>query len=225
MDRIELPLEPCHQGVPSGVSKMIFLSLWYVWHKQCTYLAPTLTLSANRLKQDSKWPTSPWSSIGCFQHDFWACGIFAQTVHLSCIKISSMSKWTESSFHLSLVTSEYHQVRPKWFLSLWYVRRKPCSYLLLTLTLPPNGLKRDSTRLWYIWRKLCTYLSPRLALSPNGLNQASIEPRHLAVPSSASKLIYEPIVCLVQTVHLSCTDTNTVSTCTKMRFHMTHVTS
>jgi hypothetical protein len=27
-----------------------------------------------------------------------------QTVHLSCIKITTISKWTEPSFHLSLVT-------------------------------------------------------------------------------------------------------------------------
>jgi hypothetical protein len=40
----------------------------------------------------------------------------AQTVHLSClscIKISTLSKQTETSFHLSLVTSEYDWVHPK----------------------------------------------------------------------------------------------------------------
>ena len=35
-----------------------------------------------------------------------------QTVHLSCVKISTLSKRTELSFHLSLITYEYHQVRP-----------------------------------------------------------------------------------------------------------------
>jgi hypothetical protein len=45
----------------------------------------------------------------------------AQTVHLSCVKISTISKWTETSFQLSLVTLEYHRVHPKRFLSLWYV--------------------------------------------------------------------------------------------------------
>ena len=39
-----------------------------------------------------------------------------------------------------------------------------------------------------------------------------------------SKTISEPMVCLAQTMHLSCTDTNTVSNWTEMRFHMTHVT-
>jgi hypothetical protein len=37
-------------------------------------------------------------------------------------------------------------------------------------------------------------------------------------------MISEPMVCLAQTVHISCTDTNTISKWTKTRFHMTHVT-
>jgi hypothetical protein len=51
-----------------------------------------------------------------------------------------------------------------------------------------------------------------------------LEPRHLGVPSGASKMISESMVCLAQTMHASCTDTNTVSKWTKTRFHMTHVT-
>jgi hypothetical protein len=39
-----------------------------------------------------------------------------------------------------------------------------------------------------------------------------------------SKTISMPMVCSVQTVHLSCTDTNTVPKWTKMRFHTAHVT-
>ena len=100
-----------------------------------------------------------------------------QTVHLSCIKISPISKWTEMSYDLSLVTQEYHRVCSKRFLSLWHVLRK-----------------------------LCTYLASRLG------------------PLGASKTISEPMARLAQTVHLSCTDTNTVSKWTKIRFHMTHVT-
>jgi hypothetical protein len=42
-------------------------------------------------------------------------------------------------------------------------------------------------------------------------NELPLEARHLGVPSGASKAIYEPMVRLAQTVHLSCTDTNTVS--------------
>jgi hypothetical protein len=88
----------------------------------------------------------------------------------------------EPSFHLSLVTYKFHRVRPKLFMSLWYVQGKPCTYLVL-----------------------------RLALSPNKPSRAPPDPRHLGVPSGASKMIYEPVVRLTQTEHLSCTDANIVS--------------
>jgi hypothetical protein len=68
-----------------------------------------------------------------------------QTVHVSCVKISTISKQTEMSFCLNLITSEYHWVHLKWFLTLWYVRRKPITYLASRLALSPNGPKRAST--------------------------------------------------------------------------------
>ena len=92
-----------------------FLSLWYVWRKPCIYLAPTLTLSPSRPKQDSTWPLSPRSSIGCVKNVFQAYGMFSATMHLGCVKIRTTSKRTKMSFHLSLVTKEYHRVHPKWF--------------------------------------------------------------------------------------------------------------
>jgi hypothetical protein len=55
-------------------------------------------------------------------------------------------------------------------------------------------------------------------------NEPPHEPRHLGVPSSASKTIPEPMVRMAQTVHLYCTDTNTISKWTETRFDMTHVT-
>jgi hypothetical protein len=123
-----------------------FLSLWYVWRKPCTYLAPTLTLSLNRPKWHSTRPTSPRSSVGSVQNDFWACVCSVQTMHLSCVKITTLSRQTELSFCLSLITLGCHQVRPKWFLTLWYVWHKPCIYLAPTLALSKNGPKRGSTR-------------------------------------------------------------------------------
>jgi hypothetical protein len=119
----------------------------------------------------------------------------AQTMQLSWIKISTVFKRIETSFHLSLVILEYHPVSPKWFLRLWYIWHNPCTYLALKLTLSPNGLKRPS-----IWAS-----SPR-------------------VPSGASKIISEPMVRMAQTMHLSSTESNTVSKWTERRFYMTHVT-
>jgi len=166
-----------------------FLSLWYVKRKPCTYLLPRLTLSPNRPKQASTWPTSPRSTSGCVKNDSRAYGMFdanrasnlhrdshclqmdrnelpldphhvavpsgaskmisrpmvrsSQIMHLSCVEINTISKWTKISFHLTNITLEYHRMCQKWF---------PCP--------------------WYIRRKLCTYLAPRLTLSPNGLNDA-----------------------------------------------------
>jgi hypothetical protein len=55
-------------------------------------------------------------------------------------------------------------------------------------------------------------------------NELPLEPRDLGVPSGVSKMISEPMVRLAQTVHLCCTDTNTISKQTETRLHMTHVT-
>jgi hypothetical protein len=66
--------------------------------------------------------------------------------------------------------------------------------------------------------------SIKISTIPNIPKELPLEPRHLVVPSGASKTIPEPIVRLAQTVLLSCTDTNTVSKLTETRFHMAHVT-
>jgi hypothetical protein len=54
-------------------------------------------------------------------------------------------------------------------------------------------------------------------------NELPFEPRHLGGPSGASKMIYEAMVYLVQTVHLSCTETNTVSKRTETSLHLSLV--
>jgi hypothetical protein len=54
-------------------------------------------------------------------------------------------------------------------------------------------------------------------------NEHPLEPRHLGVPSCVSRTISEPMVHSAQTMHLSCTDTKTISKWTETRFHMTHV--
>jgi hypothetical protein len=41
-------------------------------------------------------------------------------------------------------------------------------------------------------------------------NKLPLEPRQLGVPLGASKMISNPIVRLAQTVHLSCSDINTI---------------
>jgi hypothetical protein len=52
-------------------------------------------------------------------------------------------------------------------------------------------------------------------------NKLPLEPRHLGVSSGTSQTISEPMVHSAQTVHLYCTDTNSISKRTETRFHMT----
>jgi hypothetical protein len=51
-----------------------------------------------------------------------------------------------------------------------------------------------------------------------------LEPSHLGVPSDASKKRSNPMVRLVQTMHLSYMDTNIVTKQAETRFHMADVT-
>jgi hypothetical protein len=138
--RNKLPLELRHLGVPSGAFKMIFEPM-VRRRKPCTHLAPKLTLPKNGPKRASTRATSPRSTIGCVQNDFYANGIFG-------------------------------------------ANRAP--------VLHRNDISHDA--------------------------------RDLAFSPGASKTSSEPVVCSAQTIHLSCTDTNSVSRRTKMRFLMTHVT-
>jgi hypothetical protein len=172
-----------------------YLTIWYIWCKPYTSLVLTLTPSPNGLKQDSTWPTSPRSSIGWIQNHFWANGMLAQTAHLSCTDTNTISKWTKTIFDMSLVTQENNQVRPKQFYSQWYIWRNPCAYPTPTLTPSPNGLKQE-----LIW--------------PTS-SRSSIE--HVQINS-------EPIVCSVQTVHLSFIMISTISKLTDMSFDLSLVT-
>jgi hypothetical protein len=112
-----------------------------------------------------------------------------QTVHLSCVKISTISRRTKMRFCLSVITLEYHRVHLKRFLTLWYVRRKPCTYLASRLELSRNGPKWAST-----WASSSSY------------SIGCIENNFLACGM------------FIAPVHLSCTYTNTVSKWTEMRF-------
>ena len=85
------------------------------------------------------------STIGCVQNDFWTYGTFGANHAPILCQDYTIFKWAKMSYHLSFVTLEYHWVHPKWFLSLWYVWHKQCTYLALILTLYPNRPKRDST--------------------------------------------------------------------------------
>jgi hypothetical protein len=173
----------------------------------------------------------------------------AQTVHLSCIKISTI--YLASRLALSrngpnrAPLDPHHLGVPsgasKTIMSLWYFWHKLSTYLAPTLTLCQNRLKWDSTRptsprssigcLQYYFQAYGTFDANRAPILhqekhylQTDRTELALEPCHLGVPSIVSKTISIPTVCSVQTVHLSCSNTNTVSKRTKTRFHTTHLT-
>jgi hypothetical protein len=105
----------------------------------------------------------------------------AQTIHLSCTETNTISKRIEMRFYMTHVTLEHCPVRPKRFLRLWDNLRKLCTYLVLNLTLSPNGPKRVSiwassrrSTIRCIQNNFCAYgtyganHAPKLTLSPKG---------------------------------------------------------
>jgi hypothetical protein len=164
-----------------------------------------------------------------------------QTMHLPCVEVNTVSKRIETSFHLNHVMYEFQRVCPKHFLSLWYVRPKPCTYLASRLTLSPNETKQAST--WPMsprssigcaqsdFQAYCMFAGNRAPVLPQEYyylqtdqNELLFDPRHLEVPSGVSKMISEPMVHSSQTKHRSCTKINTISKWTKTSFHLIHVT-
>jgi hypothetical protein len=51
-----------------------------------------------------------------------------------------------------------------------------------------------------------------------------LDPRHIRVPLAMPKIIYEPMVCSAQTVHLSCIEINSISKQTETIFHLSYAT-
>jgi hypothetical protein len=205
-----------------------FLSLWYVRRKLCTYLASRLALSPNGPKWVSTWASSPRSTIGCIQNDFYAYGTLAQ----SCTYTNTISKCTEMIFHITHVTYEFHQVRSKRFLSLLYVRREPCTYCASRLALSPNGPKPAST-----W--VSSSSNSIRGIQNNFLAYGTFaEPVHLSCTYTDTvskqtemrfefhpvrpKQFSEPMVCLAQAMHLSCI--KIISKRTELSFHLSLVT-
>ena len=157
----------------------------------------------------------------CIQIDFQAFGMFHATVHLSCIKISTVFKQTEPNIHFSPFTYEYQQERPKWFLRLWCIRHKLCTYLAPKLTISPNRPKQNSichtsssSSIGCIQIDFQAYgmfhanRAPTLHKDQHylqtGRTNLPLEHLHPRVPNTASKMVSQTTVHQAQTVHLSC---------------------
>jgi hypothetical protein len=110
-------------------------------------------------------------------------------MHLSCIKISTISKRTKTRFHLCLVTSVHlgasktvtdPMVRLAQTMQLSYTdtntnsKRTKTRFAMTHVTKEFHRVRpKWFSSLWYVWHKLCIYFPSRLALSPNGPKWAS----------------------------------------------------
>jgi hypothetical protein len=74
-----------------GTNRAPFL----LWHKHC------LQTDRNKTTHDPHHQVVP---LGAYKMIFEPLVHSAQTMHLSCIKITTVSKWTEPSFHLCHIT-------------------------------------------------------------------------------------------------------------------------
>jgi hypothetical protein len=119
----------------------------------------------------------------------------AQTVHLSWIKISTISKQTKQASIWALSPrSTIHCVQNDfWHYGTFGANCAPIMHR------NQHYLQKDQ-------------------------NEILHDPRHQGVPSGVYKTVSEAMVRLVQTVVLFCTDANTICKRTETRFYMTHIT-
>jgi hypothetical protein len=171
-----------------------FLTLCYVWRKPCIYLASRFALSPNRPKRASTWASSPRSTIGCIQNNFYAYGSFGAN-------------------RAPILHWQYHCLQMDWN----EIPRYQCHQG------DPSGVSKTiSEPTVHLAQTVLLYCIKVSTISNTHQNEHPLEPCHLGVPSCASKIISER--CLMQTMHLSCSNTTTVSKWIEMRFHMTNVT-
>ena len=124
-------------GVPSGATKMIYEPMvcsMQTVHLSCTKISTICKRS--KLSIEHHHLVAPSSASKMIYEPMVR---LAQTMHQSCTNTNTVSKRKEARFHMTQVTYGFHRVCPKWFLSLWYVRHKPCNYLASRLAWSLNG--------------------------------------------------------------------------------------
>ena len=144
MHGIEIPQDPRHLGLPSGASKMIFEPM--VRSAQTMHLTYVMVSTiSNRTENELPLEPSPRSTIRCVRNNFRAYGTFDANHAPILHRPNTVSKHKEARIQMTHITLEFHRVRRKRFPSLWYVRRKPCTYLASRLALSLNRPKRACT--------------------------------------------------------------------------------
>jgi hypothetical protein len=113
MNRNELPFEPRHLGVPSGVSKTIsepMIHLTQIVQLSCTETNIILKKGRNEILHDPRRLGVPSGASKTVSE---AMVHLVQTVDLSFTDTNAISKQTKMRFYVTHVTLEFHRVRPK----------------------------------------------------------------------------------------------------------------
>jgi hypothetical protein len=95
--------DPPHHGGPLGAAKKIPCP-WYIRRKPCSYLAPRLIVSPSGPSELSLDPRHLEVPLGAPKMISKPIAGSEQMGHLSCIEISTISKETKTSFHLTHIT-------------------------------------------------------------------------------------------------------------------------
>jgi hypothetical protein len=191
IDQNEIPHDPHDLGVRSDASKTISKAV--VCSAETVHLSCVkISTISNELTQASTWASSPRSTIVCVQNDFRAyCMV--------------------STIHAPILHRHQHYLQ----MDQNEILHDPCH-----LGVPSGASKAISKNL--VRSSQTMHLScVKISTISNELNQAStwaLSPRSTIGCIENDFWAY---VCLAQTVHLSWTDTNTISKWTKTRFHMT----
>jgi hypothetical protein len=143
---------------------------------------------SKQTETSSTWSTSPRSSVGCAQKDFYAHGTFVAN-RSPILHRHWLYLWMDQNKHpLDLGHLRVPLGAPK-KISLHVVHSTQTGHLFCTEINTFYRLKRAST-----W------------------------PTHEGVPPGVFKMISEPILCSAKTVHLSCAKINTISKRTQTSF-------
>jgi hypothetical protein len=154
-----------------------------------------------------------------------------QTVHLSCIKISTISKWTKRSFQLCLVTYQGVSSGSSKMISEPKVRLVQIVHLSCMQT-DRNGITHDLSHVGVPSGVSKMISEPKVRLvqivhlscMQTDRNGITHEPSHVGVPSGLSKMISGPLIRSTQIVLLSCVKINTISKRTKTSFQLSLIT-
>jgi hypothetical protein len=194
-----------------------FLSLWYFQRKPCNYLALRLGLSTNGPKRVSLQPCHLGVPLDASKMISKSMVRLAQTVHYlaptpHCLQMDR-NKIPHDPRHLGVPTGASKMILEPMF-SLTQTMHLSCVKISIISKWTKSTFGCVQNDFWADG----TFIANRAHLSCTDTNsvykwikiEIPHDPRH-RVLSGVSNMIFEPVVCLAQIVHISCIKISTIS--------------